>query len=102
MSEILRMCHPQASAASAHQVNCVLQVNFARCVTHEEAALMPARTERSIRAGILKNLCVKKNGLYNFNRITCQFIKLDKVGISNKWQSFTGQVCKERELLSVH
>jgi hypothetical protein len=39
-------------------VNCVLQVNFARCVTHEEAALMPARIERSV-----------------------PFIKLDKVGL---------------------
>jgi hypothetical protein len=50
------MCHPQASApataASAHQVNSFFQVNFARRVIHEEAALMPARTERSIRAGI--------------------------------------------------
>jgi hypothetical protein len=60
VSEIPRMkvlmCHPQASApataASAHQVNCVFKVNFARCVAHEEAALRPARTERSIRAGI--------------------------------------------------
>jgi hypothetical protein len=50
------MCHPQASApttaATAHHVNCDFQVNFAHRVTHEEAALMPARTERSVRAGI--------------------------------------------------
>jgi hypothetical protein len=55
------MCHPQASApaaaASGHQVNCVYQVNSARCVAHEEAALC-------------KNLCVKRIGLYIFNRIT--------------------------------
>jgi hypothetical protein len=51
VSEILGMkvlmCHLQASApataASAHQVNCV---KFTCCVAHEEAALMPARILR--------------------------------------------------------
>jgi hypothetical protein len=66
------MCHPQASApaaaASAHQVNCVFQVNFARRVAHEEAAL------RKKTSALKKMVCISSIE-------SLQFIKLDKVAL---------------------
>ena len=40
------------SASSTYQVRYQIEMNELHCASHEEVAVMPARTDRSIRAGI--------------------------------------------------